>query len=216
MRQRSSNNWKFKSGSWDALNTDLISFDEDYPSLGSFSEVQDFDVSICNDYKSITERSLISTFVDDYILERYWNNPNKYIGYYRQAKYILSPDFSILVDMPKPMQMWNVYRNRFVGYIWQSAGLNVIPTISWGCEKSFDFCFEGVKEGSIVAVSNIGCITQGSKEYFDAGFEKMKEVIKPKQIIFQCNKKYKEHYKNEMIIFVDSYWDKKRKQLKNI
>jgi hypothetical protein len=39
----------------------------------------------------------------------------------------------------------------------------------------------------------------------------MIEAISPKQIIFQCNKKYKESYKNDNIIFIESYWDLKRK-----
>jgi hypothetical protein len=44
----------------------------------------------------------------------------------------------------------------------------------------------------------------------------MKEIIKPKQIIFQCNKKYKQFYTDSNIIFVDSFWDNKRKNKKNI
>ena len=170
---------------------------------------------MCNNYKAITEQSLISTFIDDYILERFWNNPKKYIDYFKKAKYIMSPDYSLLLGMPKPMQMWNVYRNRLVGYVWQSAGLNVIPTISWSDKNSFEYCFNGVGVGSVVAVSNIGCRNEEYKCYFDAGFNEMINRIKPSQILFQCNKKYKEYYKDGRIIFVDSFWDSKRKQLKN-
>ena len=122
MKQRSSDNWKSKSGSWDSLNTELIDFYLDYPILSSILQVNEFQVVMCNNYKAITEESLISTFADDYILERYWNDPNKYIEYFKKAKYVMSPDYSLLIGMPKPMQMWNVYRNRLVGYVWQSAG----------------------------------------------------------------------------------------------
>lgn len=27
------------------------------------------------------------------------------------------------------------------------------PTVSWGDENSFEFCFDGIEEGSVVAVS---------------------------------------------------------------
>jgi len=215
MKQRSSDNWKSKSGSWDALNTELIDFYLDYPILSSILQVNEFQVVMCNNYKAITEESLISTFADDCILERYWNDPNKYIEYFKKAKYVMSPDYSLLIGMPKPMQMWNVYRNRLVGYVWQSAGINVIPTISWSDKSSFEYCFEGVAIGSIVAVSNIGCRNEEHKQFFDEGFNEMIQRIQPKKIIFQCNKKYKEHYKDEIIIFVNSFWDNKRKQLKN-
>jgi hypothetical protein len=102
-----------------------------------------------------------------------------------------------------------------VGYVWRSAGINVIPTISWSDKNSFEYCFEGVEIGSVVAVSNIGCRNEEHKYFFDAGFNEMIQRIKPKKILFQCNKKYKENYKDEKIIFVDSFWDNKRKQLKN-
>lgn len=215
MKQRSSDNWKTKSGGWDILNTELIDFYLDYPILSSMLQPNDYQVVMCNNYKAITEKSLISTFVDDYILERYWNDPKKYIEYFKKAKYVMSPDYSLLLGMPKPMQMWNVYRNRLVGYVWQSAGLNVIPTISWSDKSSFEYCFEGVKFGSVVAVSNIGCRNDENKHYFDTGFIELQNRIEPTKILFQCNKKYKEYYKDKNIIFVDSFWDNKRKQLKN-
>lgn len=214
MKQRSSHNWKTKSGGWDSLNTTLINFSENYPVLSSILEVVDFQLIVCNNYKAITDKSLVSMFVDDYILERYWNNPTKYISYFEKTKYIMSPDFSIYVDMPQPMQMWNIYRSRLVGYIWQSAGLNVIPTISWGGVNTFEFCFEGVKYGSVVAVSNIGCRNEEHKKFFDSGFIEMIKVINPKQILFLCNKKYRKDYIQENIIFLDSFWDLKRKQNK--
>ncbi len=216
MDQRSSNNWKTKSGGWDSLNTSLVDFYEDYPVLSSIMNAFDYQLVMCNDYKNINSNSLVSMFVDDYILERYWNNPLKYIEYFKTAKYVMSPDYSLLIGMPKPMMEWNIYRNRLVGYVWQTAGINIIPTISWSDESSFDFCFEGVSVGSAVSISNIGCRNESQKYYFDIGFEKMKDVINPSTILFQCNRKYKEVYKDENIVFIDSFWDKKRKQLKSM
>lgn len=216
MIQRSSKNWKTKSGGWDVLNTELIDFYLDYPILSSILQLTDYQLVMCNNYKFINEKSLVSTFVDDYILERYWNDPKKYIEYFKKAKYVMSPDYSLLVGMPKPMQMWNVYRNRLVGYVWQSSGINVIPTISWSNEDSFEYCFNGVEIGSVVAVSNTGCRNEENKHFFDLGFYKMIEVLKPSIILFQCNKKFRKNYNINNVIFVDSFWDNKREQLKNI
>ena len=214
MIQRSSHNWQTRSGGFDALNTRFLTFTEDYPVLSSIFNIDDFDVIMCNNYKKIGQNSLVSSFLDDYILERYWNDPLRYLSVFKGAKYVLSPDFSLLVGMPRPMQEWNVYRNRLVGYVWQSEGIKVIPTISWSDKLSFDFCFKGVEKNSVVAISNTGCRNDEQKKYFDAGFNEMIKQLEPSKIIFQCNKKYKEYYKHESIIFVDSFWDNKRKQLK--
>ena len=216
MKQRSSHNWKTKSGGWDVLNTQLIDFYEDYPILSSLLEDIDFQiVANCNDYKKINNNTLVSSFLDDYILERYWNNPLKYVELFKKAKYVMSPDYSLFLGMPKPMQMWNIYRNRLIGYIWQKNAIKVIPTISWSDENSFDFCFNGVDVGSVVAVSNVGCRSEEQKYYFDFGFKEMIKRIKPHKIIFQCNKKYKENYRNNDIIFIDSFWESKRKLIKS-
>jgi hypothetical protein len=211
MFTRSSNNWKTKSGGWDSLHTELIDFNTDYPILSSNIQVTDFNLVMCNNYKNINDNSLISMFVDDYILERYWNNPLKYTTYYNYAKYVMSPDFSLLIGMPKPMQQWNVYRNRFVGYVWKKSGINVISTISWSDESSFDYCFKGVELNSTIAVSNIGCRNYVQKQYFDLGLKKMQETLQPKIVIFQCNKKFRNDYKDNNFIFIDSFWDNKRK-----
>ena len=51
------------------------------------------------------------------------------------------------------MQIFNIFRNRWCGAYWASKGIRVIPSVNWGDESTFDFCFDGVEKGSIVAVS---------------------------------------------------------------
>lgn len=48
-------------------------------------------------------------------------------------------------------QLENVAKNRSVGAYWQSKGLTVIPTVSWGLAQSFDFCFDGIEKNTTVA-----------------------------------------------------------------
>ncbi len=211
METRTNKRWFNRSGVYDSINIRYCDSSVDYPILSSIINLNNFKVVICNDYKQISEYSLVSTFVDDYILERFWNNPPKYINYFKNSLSVMSPDFSILVGMPKPVQIWNTYRNRLIGSIWQKEGLNVIPTVSWSDSSSFDFCFNGIGYNSNVAISNIGCRNEKDKDFFDAGFNEMKKRINPNQIIFQCNKKYKDNYSDNNIIFIDSFWDNKRK-----
>ena len=60
-------------------------------------------------------------------------------------------------------------------------GKNVIPTISWSDERSFEFCFEGVEQESIVAVSTHG--NRYAIDDFMKGYNELLRKIKPRAII---------------------------------
>lgn len=98
----------------------------------------------------------IHFYLDDYQFERLWNRPQDYINILKKYKCILSPDFSLYLDMPMPMKIWNTYRSRQIGQYYQKQGIKVIPTLSWAEKETFDFCFEGIPRGSIVSISTIG------------------------------------------------------------
>lgn len=98
----------------------------------------------------------IHFFVDDYQFERVWNKPEAYADVLSEYECVLTPDFSLYLDMPMPTKIWNVYRSRQIGAYYQSLGLKVIPTMSWAEEATFEFCFRGIPKGSVVAVSTIG------------------------------------------------------------
>jgi hypothetical protein len=207
---RTSHKW-MKSA--DKFNINHLNFEGDFPMIGTplLSVPEGIEIVNCNDYKNVTSGSLICTFVDDYIIERFWNSPEKYVSKFSPAKFIMSPDYSLLVGMPEPLQQFNVYKNRLVGHVWQQEGLKVIPTISWADKNSLKYCFQGINFGSVVAVSNIGCRNQSHKRFFDYGFQAMVERVHPKQIVFMCNKKFRSDYEQyENITYIDSFFDRKR------
>ena len=98
----------------------------------------------------------IHFFIDDYQFERLWNNPRKYMNVLGQFDCCLTPDFSLYLDMPIAMQIWNVYRSRMIGQIMQDNCITVIPTLSWSVPESYQFCFDGIEPGCTVAVSTTG------------------------------------------------------------
>lgn len=120
-------------------------------------------------------------FIDDYRMEGVYNNIEKSFNKLSQYKFLLTPDYSLYRDMPEALQIHNVFRNRWCGAYWQSKGLIVIPTVSWGGISTFNFCFDGIEEGSIVAVSTLGC--KKSKNSFLRGYNEMLKRINPKAII---------------------------------
>lgn len=95
-------------------------------------------------------------FIDDYQFERVWARPAAYLECLRGFDCVLTPDFSLYLDMPDAMQRWNRYRSQALGHWWQEQGLRVVPTLSWAQRRSFRFAFDGVPRRSTVAVSTVG------------------------------------------------------------
>lgn len=130
------------------------------------------------------EKKIVHFFLPDYRFQQVWNNPDKYIPIFEQYKAILSPDFSVYTDMPRAMQIFNVYRMAWMSAYYQQQGIKVIPSLTWGAEDTYDFCFDWVPRGSAVCVSSVGCMqNRESTRLFLKGFEKAIEVVEPAQVI---------------------------------
>ncbi|MBQ6493724.1 MAG: DUF4417 domain-containing protein [Erysipelotrichaceae bacterium] len=121
--------------------------------------------------------------------------------------YIIVPDFSLYLDMPVAMQIWNIYRSRVVAYALQQLGYKVIINVRWTDENSYKFCFNGIEKGSIVSVGSYGCSkNKVDMVLFNAGLEKMIKEIKPSAIIFygtvkESTKELLEKYEQRYIAF---------------
>lgn len=123
-------------------------------------------------------------FIDDYRFERLWNTPEKYVDVLSQYDGVLSPDYSTYTDMPLPMQAWNMYRSRALASYWQRCGIDVIPTLQWSDERSFDFAFRGLPEESVVAVSTVGVMRSKSAiKLFRQGMHRALCELRPRTVI---------------------------------
>ena len=114
---------------------------------------------------------MVHFFLYDYRFERVWEKPDTVLEKLRPYRAVLSPDFSMYLEMAQVLQLYNVFRNRWCGAYWASQGLRVVPTVSWGDETTFDFCFAGIEKGSVVAVSTYMASAHDNrcdqKEWFD-------------------------------------------------
>lgn len=130
---------------------------------------------------------MVHFFLYDYKFERVWKNPEQDLERLRPYRAIFSPDFSIYLEMAPVIQLYNVFRNRWCGAYYADKGLRVIPTVSWGDESTFDFCFEGIPKGSTVAVSTYMVTAHGNhadqKEFFMKGYNEMLRRIEPERIL---------------------------------
>ncbi|NIO12018.1 MAG: DUF4417 domain-containing protein [Deltaproteobacteria bacterium] len=123
-------------------------------------------------------------FIEDYRFERIWPNVDRYGKVLAKYQGAFSPDFSMYGDMPYPFQVWNLFRNRFCGAYWQTLGIEVVPTVAWADESTFEWCFSGLVKGTNVAVSTIGVLNEDDYlNGFEAGFRAMVEIVKPRTIL---------------------------------
>lgn len=133
---------------------------------------------------------IVHFFLYDYNFEKVWTKPSEQINMLSEYKGVLTPDFSMYLEMPYALQIYNTFRNRWCGAYYASKGMKVIPTVNWTDEKSFDFCFKGIKKGSIVAVSTYMYQEHGNhksqKNLFMNGYNRMLEELEPQQILCYC------------------------------
>lgn len=97
---------------------------------------------------------------------------------------LVSPDFSVWRDDPAAAQLWNVYRSRWVARYWQEAGLQVIPSLNWSDERSYEFAHLGIPEN--LPLVSVQCRTTGSRlgrEYFIKGLADAIERLRPQNVL---------------------------------
>ena len=101
--------------------------------------------------------------MDDVQFQRLWNQPDKYMEHLKCFHAVIMPDFSISVGkngMPLVMCLWNKYRNHALAHYMILNDIPVIPNVNILPEYCWDWCFDGLPEGSTVAC----CTKWKSKE----------------------------------------------------
>lgn len=120
----------------------------------------------------------------DVAFECLWNNPRKYLPILKKYKGIISPDYSLYYDMPMCMQVWNTYRGRALSHWLHKNGVEIIPNVRWGDERTFDLACLGVEANKTISVGSHGCIkTIYEKNKFILGFDHVINNLQPQTVI---------------------------------
>lgn len=136
-------------------------------------------------------------YIQDYLFNRIWNNPQRYIDVLKEYKGIVMPDFSLYADMPEPLQRFNHYRNLWFGRMCQIQGITVIPSLNWSTRDSLEWCLEGMPENSVTMLSAVGSIKNpGVFDNFIYCVEYVEERLKPTHILLRCSEKSYERIKS--------------------
>jgi len=129
----------------------------------------------------------IHFFQHDYLFNPTINSKKKLtaqLDVFRRYECVILPDCSVYRNMPLPVQQYQVYNNRATGVFLENEGIKIIPSVRWGDEYSYSFCFEGLEQNSLLAVGTVGILRdQNDRVYFMKGFLKMIELLTPKGLL---------------------------------
>jgi hypothetical protein len=123
-------------------------------------------------------------FEDDYLFERIWRNPKRYLEILKHFNGVIMPDFSVYRDMPYAMQLWNIYRSRAIGFWLQKNGVKVIVNIRYGDIRTYAFCCDGAPRCCTIAVGTHGTLKYSDdKKHFVEGLELTVTKLRPTTIV---------------------------------
>jgi hypothetical protein len=182
MATRSSKNWKANMpGGWDALNTHALFPVANIYGIPMLRPTAAPEIHGLIPFTSIGSppRHACHFFLDDYRFERVWNRPSVYVPRLSKFPVVLTPDFSLYLDWPFSVNLWNVYRSRWLGRYWQEHGITVVPTVGWAGASSFSYCFQGIPVGSTVAISPPDIRSSDVLYKFLAGYREMLRQVLP-------------------------------------
>jgi hypothetical protein len=133
---------------------------------------------------SSDKQQTVHFYMLDKTFSQVLRNANKYLDALKQFQSVISPDYSLYRDMPLCLQITNTYLNHALAYFFQRQGIKVIPNVRWGDQRSYEFCFEGIPQGQMVAISTLGCINSPeNKAFFRLGLEEMLARLYPKIVL---------------------------------
>lgn len=144
-------------------------------------ELTDFEKAV----KSETYERGVHFYLDDYRFDdKIWLRFERYVERLARFACVLTPDFSLYLDMPYPPKINNVWRSRQIGALLQAAGATVVPTLQWAERASFDYCFDGLPVGSVVSISTVGVMRNSlSRKVFLEGFDAAMERLAPSTVL---------------------------------
>ena len=97
---------------------------------------------------------------------------------------VISPDYSVYVDLPFAHQIWNIYRDRLTCVWLRSKGLNVIFNLRWGDYRTYKYVFSGIEKHSTIAVGSHGLIKHPeNRSIFMNGFKEMIKRVEPTTLV---------------------------------
>ena len=174
------------------------------------------------------EEGILGFFTEDYRFETYWNK--KIAGIERLASEnwggVCTPDFSVYLDKPFAVQLYNVYRSRWLARFWQEAGIPILPTIQGTSYdgSSNDWILKTLPSRPPVVALQCRTIGRSSSKRLWSLFHKLIDdtvrIVQPKVIVLYGGIELKRHLSSSILntkttefVLLDSYMTKRRHKI---
>lgn len=209
-------NFCVKKDSLDVWNSYLLKDAEfegidEFPKIKSSLEIPKKLISFSKAIKSKEFDAYVMFYEHDKYFERLWKNPIRYTKILQKFKGVITPDFSMYVNMPLCMQKYQMMKGRMLGNFWSKLGMNIIPNVRFGDERTYEFAFLGIEKEKNVAIGTIGMMkNKKERKIILSGISRMIKKLKPKNIIIYGSlpKEFVlKHKDTNFIIFKNSTYD---------
>jgi len=135
-----------------------------------------------------TYDAFVCFYIDDYKFDGprgIWHDWKQALKVLRHFTGAITPDFSTYQDFPEAIKIYATYRMRLYGYWLGRNGIAVINNVRWGTEETFEYCFEGISQNSIVALGTVGGGPRKliDRDRFEKGINQLVKVLKPQTIL---------------------------------
>lgn len=126
----------------------------------------------------------VAPYEFDSKLRPMWNNAFRYMERMLEHPGIISWDFSMYRNMPFPLQLWNCFRSRLIGSLYERCGGKCIPNIRPSDARSLAYNFDGLPTEATISMGTHGAIsTPEDKAVFEMYVRETVRRLRPKSII---------------------------------
>lgn len=143
--------------------------------------------------------------------ESVWNKTINYVQNIKEKDYmsVITPNFTIIPGEPMAWQIWQIYRARWIGRYFQEAGIYVVPDVTWTDERSFDFAFLGIPQGSpcvSLQVQNIELSSKLGRDLHEKGVKELVKQIEPEKIFIYGSPSNKDYILSTIPTGLPTVW----------
>lgn len=219
---KSQENWQaHTSGEMNKLNTDLI-FETNnefgFPVVRTSKDFRAEDLipfHTCKNCRAEDKNKAVHFFLDDYKFEQVWSRPKDFIQTFKYYGNICVPTFSVWSNQPYALNLFNIYRSRWITRYYQQFDINVLVDVRWADERTYAFCFSGIEKNSPVIVNTVGTRNRANRDLFKRGFEVMMRTIEPSDLYVYGEYmpiEFKRYFNS--VTYYESFWKKQRDKIK--